>query len=69
MNQLNYPYGISIDDDHIIYIANYGNYRVMKWKHNATNGEIVADGNRVGNSMNELSSPTGVIILIGKLDE
>ncbi|CAF1455019.1 unnamed protein product [Adineta steineri] len=34
----------------------------MKWKKDATEGNIVAGGNGQGNSLKELSSPRGVIV-------
>ncbi len=56
------PEGIFIDDDQNIYIADYWNHRIVEWKHNATNGQIVAGGNGEGNKTNQLYYPTDVII-------
>jgi len=39
-----------------------GNHRIVQWKCNATNGEIVAGENTPGNKTNQLNYPTDVII-------
>jgi sugar lactone lactonase YvrE len=62
LNQLYWPYRISIDDDLTIYIADCWNDRIIKWKHNATKGEIAAGGNGDGNRTNQLNVPTDVLI-------
>ncbi len=51
-----------IDDDQTIYVADAENHRIVKWKRNAINGEIVAGGNGQGNVMHQLNYPTKVII-------
>jgi sugar lactone lactonase YvrE len=61
-NQLSLPYGIFIDDDQTIYIADCFNHRIVEWKSNATNGKIVAGGNGNGNRTNQLNYPIDVII-------
>ena len=62
-NQLNNPYGIYVDHQQKrIYIADYWNHRVVKWKLGENNGEIVAGGNGQGNRIDQLSYPTDVII-------
>ncbi len=54
-----YPNSIFIDNNQNIYIADFGNDRIVKWKCNATQGQIVAGGNRRGNQLN---GPTDVFI-------
>ncbi len=45
LNQLSSPEGIYVDDDHqCIYIADYGNDRIVEWKYDAKIGQIVAGG-------------------------
>ncbi len=61
-NQLSNPCGIFIDDDQNIYVADWGNHRIVEWKCNATNGRIVAGGNGQGNQTNQLNHPIDVII-------
>jgi sugar lactone lactonase YvrE len=47
--QLSLSHSICIDDDGTIYIADCSNDRIVKWKPNATEGQIVAGGHRKGN--------------------
>ena len=42
LNQLNQPYGIFLDSMKNIYVADYNNYRIMKWAPGSTSGETVA---------------------------
>jgi sugar lactone lactonase YvrE len=62
LNQLSSLFGICIDDDQTIYIADCGNHRIVEWTCNAKNGQIVAGGNGKGNKTNQLNEPTDVII-------
>ncbi|CAF1364735.1 unnamed protein product, partial [Rotaria sordida] len=63
LNQLNSPQGICVDnEDQVVYIADWCNHRIMKWKFDLTNGEIVAGGNGAGNRMDQLNNPLDVII-------
>ena len=62
LNQLNYPFGINIDNEKTIYIADQCNHRIIAWKKDATCGEIVAGGNGEGSENHQLSAPTKVII-------
>ncbi|CAF3583241.1 unnamed protein product [Rotaria socialis] len=62
-NQLNCPYGIYVDDDNqSIFIADWGNHRIVEWKCDTKNSQVVAGGNGNGNRMDQLSFPTGVIV-------
>ncbi|CAF0848825.1 unnamed protein product [Adineta steineri] len=68
LNQLNGPEGIYVDDDHqTIYIADSRNHRIVEWKYGAKNGQIVAGGNGKGDRSDQLSWPTGVIIILSIL--
>ncbi|CAF0912636.1 unnamed protein product [Adineta steineri] len=62
LNQLSGPVGIFIDQNKSIFIADRDNHRVIEWKYNATEGQIIAGGNGQGNRMNQLDNPTDVII-------
>jgi sugar lactone lactonase YvrE len=63
LNQLSYPRGIFVDDDNqCIYIADWGNRRIVKWKYGADNGEVVVGGNGQGNRTDQLHKPTDVIV-------
>ncbi|CAF3458588.1 unnamed protein product, partial [Rotaria socialis] len=62
-NQLNHPYGLFVDDDQTVVIADYWNHRIMQWKNgNTTNGQIVAGGNGVGDGLHQFDQPTDVLI-------
>jgi hypothetical protein len=62
LNQLSNPCGAFIHDDQAIYIADYDNHRIVEWKSDAYNGQIVAGGNGQGNRNNQLTFPTKVIV-------
>ncbi len=62
LNQLSNPWGVFIDDDQTIYVADTYNHRIVKWKMNAINGQIVAGGNEKGNRNDQLNGSTKVII-------
>ncbi|CAF1616868.1 unnamed protein product, partial [Adineta ricciae] len=62
LNQLNSPYGMCIDGNQTIYVADYGNHRVVEWKKGATTGQIVAGGNGEGNQNDQLLVPTSVVV-------
>ncbi|CAF2087345.1 unnamed protein product [Rotaria magnacalcarata] len=62
-NQLNFPIGLFVDDDQTVVIADCWNDRIMQWKNgDTTNGQVVAGGNGAGNGLNQLRSPTDVLI-------
>jgi sugar lactone lactonase YvrE len=56
LNQFCNPHGLCVDDEQTIYIADYGNNRIMAWKNGATSGQIVAGENA------NLCAPLDVII-------
>ena len=58
LNKLSYPHGRFIDDHQTVVIADNWDHRIVEWKHNSKNSQIVAGGN--GND--QLSYPTNVII-------
>ncbi|CAF4014208.1 unnamed protein product [Rotaria sp. Silwood1] len=61
-NQLDRPYGLYVDDDQTIYVADRWNHRIVEWKSGATNGKVVAGGNGSGNGAHQLNCPLDVII-------
>ena len=62
-DQLNYPVGISLDDQHhLLYIADSDNHRIVEWGLDRNNGRIVAGGNGQGNRLDQLNEPADVII-------
>ncbi|CAF1543931.1 unnamed protein product [Adineta steineri] len=62
LNQLNSPYGIFIDKNQNIFIADYDNHRIVEWKYNAKQGQIIAGGNGQGNRIDQLNQPTDLIV-------
>ncbi|CAF1674425.1 unnamed protein product, partial [Rotaria magnacalcarata] len=62
-NQLNHPWGLFIDDDQTVVIADFWNHRIMQWKNgDTTNGNVVAGGKGEGNGLHQLHHPTDVLI-------
>ncbi|CAM4951607.1 unnamed protein product [Rotaria socialis] len=62
-NQLSGPWGLFIDDDQTVIIADHVNHRIMQWKNgDTTNGQVVAGGKGQGNGLNQLHIPTDVLI-------
>ncbi|CAF3462247.1 unnamed protein product [Rotaria sp. Silwood1] len=61
-HQLFYPYGLYVEDDRTILIADGMNHRIVEWKCDATTGQVVAGGNGQGNGENQLNRPTDVIV-------
>ncbi len=62
LNQLFHPYCVFIDDDQTIYVADSWNHRIVEWKSDAKNGQIVAGGNGSGNRNDQLNFPRKVIV-------
>ncbi|CAF0800846.1 unnamed protein product [Adineta steineri] len=62
LNQLNYPNGIFIDKNKNIFIADHTNHRIVEWKRNPKEGQIIAGENKEGNRMDQLYFPSDVIV-------
>ncbi|CAF4514972.1 unnamed protein product [Rotaria sp. Silwood1] len=62
LNQMSNPWGLYVDDNQTIYVTDYSNHRIVKWKYSSTSGQIAAGGNGSGYSTNQLYSPTDVIV-------
>ncbi|CAF5047187.1 unnamed protein product [Rotaria sp. Silwood1] len=62
INQLNSPFGLYVDEDQTIYVADCRNHRIVEWKSGATNGKVVAGGNGQGHEAHQLNNPFDVII-------
>ncbi|CAF4441905.1 unnamed protein product, partial [Adineta steineri] len=50
------------DNKKYIFIADRYNDRIVEWKYNAKEGQIIAGGDGRGNRMDQLNSPTDVIV-------
>ncbi|CAF4215596.1 unnamed protein product, partial [Adineta steineri] len=61
-NQLDGPYGIFIDKKKNIFITDFNNHRIVEWKYNAKEGQIIVGGNGKGRRIDQLNRPTDVIV-------
>ncbi|CAF1535198.1 unnamed protein product, partial [Rotaria sp. Silwood1] len=61
-NQLSFPWGLFVDDEQTIYVADQNNHRIVEWKWGVTSGQVVAGGNRQGSGAHRLSCPRDVIV-------
>jgi sugar lactone lactonase YvrE len=61
-NQLFYPSHVYVDDDQNIYVSDYVNDRIVKWKKDATRGQILVDGNGKKRPNDLLSSHVSFIV-------
>ena len=61
VNQLSGPSGLFVDDNDILYIADFNNHRIVKWKCGAKRGAVVAGGNGKGDGPHQLNRPYDVI--------
>ncbi|CAF4293427.1 unnamed protein product, partial [Adineta steineri] len=62
LNQLSRPFGIFIDENKNIFIADHRNDRIVEWKHNAKEGQIIAGRAEEGKRTDQLNYPTDVIV-------
>ncbi|UJR18177.1 hypothetical protein I4U23_005077 [Adineta vaga] len=62
LNQLNYPYGLFVDNNQVIYVVDKENNRVVKWDPGASSGQLVAGGNGEGEDNNQLNGPIDVVV-------
>ncbi|CAF3000908.1 unnamed protein product, partial [Rotaria sp. Silwood2] len=62
INQLSDPWGLYVDDDQTVYVADWSNHRIVEWKWGATSGQVVAGGNGQGSGAHQLSYPQDVIV-------
>ena len=62
INQLSDPWGLYVDDDQTVYVADRSNHRIVEWKSGATSGQVVAGGNGQGSGAHQLYSPFDVIV-------
>ena len=62
LNQLHYPFGFDIGDDGSLFIADKDNHRIIRWRPNATQGEIVVGDKEQGSRTDQLNQPVAVVI-------
>ena len=56
------PFGLCVDDDQTIYVADFNNRRIVEWRNGAKSGRTIAGGNGEGKMTNQLNAPTDVIV-------
>ncbi|CAF4156779.1 unnamed protein product, partial [Adineta steineri] len=54
--------GLTMDINGFIYVSDYWNHEVRRWKEGDKKGELVAGGNGKGNHLNQLNHPTNIFI-------
>ena len=63
LNQLDFPQGIYVDrQQQSIYIADYGNHRIVRWELGGHDEQIAIYGNGKGNRIDQLNGPIDVIV-------
>ncbi|CAF0980447.1 unnamed protein product [Adineta steineri] len=62
LNQLYHPKGVFLDKNNNMFLIDYYNHRIVEWKYNAKEGQIIAGGNGAGNQMDQLNYPSVVIV-------
>jgi sugar lactone lactonase YvrE len=60
LTQLSYPWGVVVDQLGTVYVADYGNARIMRWVKGATQGSVIVGGNGRGGQSNQLNGPSGL---------
>ncbi|CAF1154758.1 unnamed protein product [Adineta steineri] len=61
-NQLCRPWGVYVDDDQTVYVADSSNHRIVAWKRGATHGQVVASGNQWKFWNTSLNCPRDVVV-------
>ncbi|CAF1271220.1 unnamed protein product [Adineta steineri] len=62
LNQFDRPEFIFVDEDHTVYVVDYGNSRVMKWMKNATEGIRIIPGQASDMNPSPLGRANGAIV-------
>jgi sugar lactone lactonase YvrE len=55
-------YGLAMDNNEDLYVCNWGQNEVRRWKQGDTKGTIVAGGNGPGNQLNQLNQPNYIFV-------
>ena len=61
LNQLNSAYGVFVDSESALFVADYNNHRVIKWEQNVSNGQLWAGGRCGAIERGQLCSPSALI--------
>ena len=60
LSQLSNPRGVLVDAAGTVYVADFGNNRVMRWCYGAIQGTVVAGDNGPGDGANQFNYPMGL---------
>jgi sugar lactone lactonase YvrE len=55
-------YGLTMDDNGLIYVCDYGKHEVRRWRIGETHGTLVAGGNGRGNRLDQLNHPRCIFV-------
>ncbi|CAF3561072.1 unnamed protein product [Rotaria sp. Silwood1] len=55
-------WGLTMDDDGFLYVVDYDNHEVRRYRMGESQGTVVAGGNGQGNHLNQLSNPRYVFV-------
>lgn len=61
-SRLNHPFGLFVDEDQVVYVADYKNYRIVASRVGAVRDELLAGGNGRGSRLDQLDGPTDIIV-------
>jgi sugar lactone lactonase YvrE len=60
LTQLSHPEGLIVDHLGHVYVADFGNHRIMRWCVGSAEGRIVVGGNGQRQQPNQFDVPVGV---------
>ena len=66
ISQFNDPPRFFLDNNQFLYIVEWSNHRVTKWKLGSMVGQILAGGNGQGSRNDQLSYPVGIVVDRGR---
>ncbi len=58
LNQFNDSYGVFVDSNDTVFVADYNNHRVMQWERGASSGIVFAGGQCGESEQNQLCNPS-----------
>jgi hypothetical protein len=61
-NRLDGPYGIYVDGNRTLYIADYNNHRIQMWTYGASSGSTVAGTGTNGTSSTQITNPSSIVM-------
>ena len=61
-NQLDFPFGLDIDDEGVLFITDVNNHRMMRWKCGNGSGQVIVGAKGKGNRNDQLNEPLALIV-------